>query len=222
MSPRGETSGPGLLSRCRGKKYRCINETPPKKAPRSKSTTILSPSGCPFCKGDFRRSSSKPLWLCNRLSTPQTAPTRNTAISNQARHQCKVPAGRKSKMAKMAGLQMTPRISLKVNMSPRWWASELKPDLHLQTPIVGVLGKSFAIKAASHLIREAEKTRSDVADNRPGVGVVQGIAGGHADGQIVSAPGVWRADDIAHRQSATGQDWIRRPRARPLTARGFR
>ena len=35
-------------------------------------------------------------------------------------------------------------------------ALELKPDLRLQTAIVGVLGKSFAIESAGHLIREAE------------------------------------------------------------------
>ena len=65
--------------------------------------------------------------------------------------------------------------------------SEREPRLQFQAAIVGGLGKSKKASSARGLIRAPEQRRCDVANNRPGIRMVQDILHLHGEAQSVRA-----------------------------------
>src|SRR5437660_12914310 len=63
--------------------------------------------------------------------------------------------------------------------------SECEPRLQFQAAIVGGLGKSKKASSARGLIRAPEQRRCHVANNRPGLRMVQDILHLHAESQTL-------------------------------------
>ena len=110
----------------------------------------MSASGCPFCMGGLNRSLSKPSWSRDRLPKAPTVPMKTTPRNNQARHQSRVAAGKKSRTAKMATLKMMLATDLRMDMCSLPSPAE---GLHRTAPLL--FGRQ-----AMHDLQRAERYRA--------------------------------------------------------------
>src|SRR5262252_3290032 len=114
ISPKEETIRLGLPIKWNRKTSRGMNTITPMNEAMSKSTMILSASGCPFCTGGLKRSLSKSSLPGKTVTIVAVVATKSTPRNAQARGQSKVPAGKKSIPPKKTRLKKTLKITLKV------------------------------------------------------------------------------------------------------------
>src|SRR5258708_5254248 len=96
---------------------------------------------------------------------------------------------------------------------------ERKFDLRFQPSVVRVFVEAFAVRTARHLVGEAEQGRGDVADDGAGVVVVQQVADGQPDGQVVTVGSGRRSDEAAESAAGDGSEGGAASRAGALLCR---
>src|ERR1017187_365548 len=75
-------------------------------------------------------------------------------------------------------------------------------NLRFQPAVVGGFVKAFAVLPAGYLVGKAEVRRCDVSGYRSGVGVVEEVAHGHPNTQVIAARRGGGSDEAA--QAAAG------------------